>query len=145
MSWIECGSCEEMVDVCGGTVRLPYICGRCEKDSALAEEVHGLYIEEGDDLPCNVPYNSGVPCQSALDSAQAEHYLDPYAVGESDPRVHAMQDEQYYLDRFYTKVINDLRMQLSQVNKNVQIQGEMIADLENTLGAYRVIFRIPGY
>ena len=39
----------------------------------------------------------------------------------------------------------DLKMQLSQANLNIQIQGEIIADLENTVGAYRVIFRIPGY
>ena len=39
---------------------------------------------------------------------------------------------------------DDLKMQLSQANLNVEIQGEIIADLENTVGAYRVIFRIPG-
>ena len=33
----------------------------------------------------------------------------------------------------------------AQANLNIQIQGEIIADLENTVGAYRVIFRIPGY
>ena len=39
---------------------------------------------------------------------------------------------------------DDLKMKLSQANLNIQIQGEIIADLENTVGAYRVIFRIPG-
>jgi hypothetical protein len=47
MSWIECSSCEEMIDVCGGAVRLPYICGRCEKDAALAIDVNeDLFIVE---------------------------------------------------------------------------------------------------
>jgi hypothetical protein len=99
--------------------------------------------------PCDAPYNSGVPCQSALDSVQEEQYFDPYCVGETDPRVHAMD----VLDQFDadTELINglmaendDLKMKLSQANLNIQIQGEIIADLENTVGAYRVIFRIPG-
>ena len=102
--------------------------------------------------PCDAPYNSGVPCQSALDSVQEEQYLDPYCVGETDPRVHAMHSGDI-LDQFDadTELINgllaendDLKMQLSQANLNIQIQGEIIADLENTFGAYRVIFRIPG-
>ena len=104
--------------------------------------------------PWDAPYNSGVPCQSALDSVQEElqeeQYFDPYCVGETDPRVHAMD----VLDQFDadTELINglttendDLKMKLSQANLNIQIQGEIIADLENTVGAYRVIFRIPGY
>ena len=102
--------------------------------------------------PCDVPYNSGVPCQSALDSVQEEQYLDPHCVGKTDPRVHAMHSGDI-LDQFDddTELINglmtendDLKMQLSQANLNIQIQGEIIADLENTVGAYRVIFRIPG-
>jgi hypothetical protein len=121
--------------------------------------------------PCDVPYNSGVPCQSALDnlpprtrccfdppcqsaldSVQEEQYLDPYCVGTTDPRVHAMHSGDI-LDQFDadTELINglttendDLKMKLSQANLNIQIQGEIIADLENTVGAYRVIFRIPG-
>jgi hypothetical protein len=106
--------------------------------------------------PCDAPYNSGVPCQSALDSVQEElqeeQYLDPYCVGETDPRIHAMHSgdvlNQFDAD---TELINglmtendDLKMKLSQANLNIQIQGEIIADLENTVGAYRVIFRIPG-
>jgi hypothetical protein len=106
--------------------------------------------------PCDAPYNSGVPCQSALDSVQEElqeeQYLDPYCVGKTDPRVHAMHSGDI-LDQFDadTELINglttendDLKMKLSQANLNIQIQGEIIADLENTVGAYRVIFRIPG-
>jgi hypothetical protein len=121
--------------------------------------------------PCDAPYNSGVPCQSALDnppprtrccfdppcqsaldSVQEEQYFDPYCVGTTDPRVHAMHSGDI-LDQFDadTELINglttendDLKMKLSQANLNIQIQGEIIADLENTVGAYRVIFRIPG-
>ena len=89
--------------------------------------------------PCDAPYNSGVPCQSALDSVQEEQFdMD----ANSDIN-------QFDAD---TELINgllaendDLKMQLSQANLNIQIQGEIIADLENTVGAYRVIFRIPGY
>ena len=172
MSQVICSSCFEVEDTTKRFIELPYVCALCEKDSALAieqdvweaeyvgpacqqaaEELHGLYIEEKDNIPCDAPYNSGVPCQSALDSVQAEQYLDPYAVGETDPRVHAMYTgdicDQFDAD---TELINgliaeadDLRMQLDQANKNVQVQGEMIADLENTLDAYRIIFRIPGY
>ena len=165
MNRIECQSCEDLVETYGRVITLPFICDRCEKDSSLA-------IEEED-----TPYNSGVPCQSVLDSVQAEKYIDPYAVSETDPRVHAMYalaeleialaadgkfintlevlrhssdlHAQFDAD---TELINgliaeadDLRMQLDQANKNVQVQGEMIADLENTLDAYRIIFRIPGY
>jgi hypothetical protein len=129
MSWIECGSCEEMVDVCGGAVRLPYICGRCEKDSVLA-------IEQD-------TYNSGVPCQSALDSVQADVY-DIQDAHNAD-----------VLDQFDadTELINglmaeteDLKMQLSQANLNVQIQEEIIEDLETQLTDLRldicnVVFR----
>ena len=63
--------------------------------------------------PCDTPYNSGVPCQSALDSVQAEQYLDPYCVGKTDPRVHAMHSGDI-LDQFDadTELINDLREQL---------------------------------
>lgn len=91
--------------------------------------------------PCDAPYNSGVPCQSALDSVQADVY-DIQDAHNAD-----------VLDQFDadTDLINglmtendDLKMQLSQANLNVQIQGEIIEDLENTIGAYRVIFRIPG-
>ena len=138
MSRLECDSCGDLVDVSWRTTTLPYVCALCEKDSALA-------IEQD-------TYNSGVPCQSALDSVQEEQYLDPYCVGETDPRVHAMYSGDI-LDQFDadTELINglmtendDLKMKLSQANLNIQIQGEIIADLENTVGAYRVIFRIPG-
>ena len=200
MSRLECDSCGDLVDVSWRTTTLPYICVRCEKDSALAieqdvweaeyvgpacqqaaEEVHGLYVDEEYDIPCDdattyyivearskfnksyswfrsqnpdtngifddystaleaaereqdgssleyrvvtyrpeptpcdVPYNSGVPCQSALDSVQEEQYLDPYCVGETDPRVHAMHSGDV-LDQFDedTKLIDDLRLQLEQ-------------------------------
>jgi hypothetical protein len=111
MSWIECGSCEEMIDICGGAVRLPYICGRCEKDAALAIEQDPT----SDDY--RAAYNSGVPCQSALDSVQAEQYIDPYAVGETDPRVHAMHTGDI-LDQFDadSELIADLRSQLDEAH-----------------------------
>jgi hypothetical protein len=116
MSWIECNNCEEMTDVCGGAVRLPYICGRCEKDA----------IEE--DAPCDVPYNSGVPCQSALDSVDA-HNADVLDQFDED-----------------TKFIDDLRLQLEQANLNVQILEETVEDLETQLTDLRldicnVVFR----
>lgn len=227
MSQVICSSCFEVEDTTKRFIELPYVCALCEKDSALAieqdvweaeyvgpacqqaaEGVHGLYIEEEDDIPCDdattyyiveargkfnksswfrsqnpgtkgifddystaleaaeceqdgsrieyrvVEYRpeAGVPCQSALDSVQEEQYLDPYCVGKTDPRVHAMHSGDI-LDQFDadTELINglmtendDLKMKLSQANLNIQIQGEIIADLENTVGAYRVIFRIPG-
>jgi hypothetical protein len=67
MSWIECNICEEMIDVCGGAVRLPYICNRCE-DAALE-------IEEGDNILCDGEYVGGVdylPCQFDIDNVRAE-------------------------------------------------------------------------
>lgn len=122
----------------------------CEQDRSRIEY---RVVEYRPELtPCDAPYNSGVPCQSALDSVQEEQYLDPYCVGKTDPRVHAMHSGDI-LDQFDadTELINglmtendDLKMKLSQANLNIQIQGEIIADLENTVGAYRVIFRIPG-
>ena len=142
MNRVECANCGEIVEVTGSSVVFPYVCSACLGDDTDYAD------EEGD----NAPYNSGVPCQSALDSVQEEQYLDPYCVGETDPRIHAMHSgdvlNQFDAD---TELINglmvendDLKMQLSQANLNVEIQGEIIADLENTVGAYRVIFRIPG-
>ena len=140
MNRVECANCGEIVEVTGSSVVFPYVCSACLGD------------DEEDNIPCDAPYNSGVPCQSALDSVQEEQYLDPYCVGKTDPRVHAMHSGDI-LDQFDadTELINglttendDLKMKLSQANLNIQIQGEIIADLENTVGAYRVIFRIPG-
>ena len=138
MSQVICSNCFEVEDTTKRFIELPNVCALCEEDSALALEQD--------------TYNSGVPCQSALDSVQEEQYLDPYCVGKTDPRVHAMHSGDI-LDQFDadTELINglmtendDLKMKLSQANLNIQIQGEIIADLENTVGAYRVIFRIPG-
>ena len=131
----------------GNVLQLPYICVRCEKDSALAldqdgwetgyvgpacqqaaEELHGLYIEEKDNIPCDAPYNSGVPCQSALDSVQADVY-DIQDAHNAD-----------VLDQFNedTKLIDDLRLQLEQANLNVQILEETIEDLETQLTDLRL-------
>ena len=85
MSQVICSSCFEVEDTTKRFIELPYVCDLCEKDSALA-------IEQD-------TYNSGVPCQSALDSVQEEQYLDPYCVGETDPRVHAMHSGDV-LDQF---------------------------------------------
>ena len=133
MSRLECDSCGDLVDVSWRTTTLPYICIRCEKDSALALEQD--------------TYNSGVPCQSALDSVQEEQYLDPYCVGKTDPRVHAMHSGDV-LDQFDedTKLIDDLRLQLEQANLNIRILEETIADLEIQLTDLRldicnVVFR----
>ena len=121
MSRLECDSCGDLVDVSWRTTTLPYICIRCEKDSALALEQD--------------TYNSGVPCQSALDSVQADVY-DQYA-HNSD-----------ILDQFDedTKLIDDLRLQLEQANLNVQLLEETIEDLETQLTDLRldicnVVFR----
>jgi|HubBroStandDraft_5_1064220.scaffolds.fasta_scaffold38406_2 hypothetical protein len=107
MSWIECGSCEEMVDVCGGAVHLPYICGRCEKDAALASDTHPSAYRGVGEYP-----RTAVPCQSSLDSTQGEHF----------DMLECAAD-----------VINDLKMQLSQANLNIQIQEEIVEDLEGTI------------
>ena len=158
MSKVSCESCDDLIEVFGNVLQLPYICIRCEKDSALAieqdvweaeyvgpacqqaaEELHGLYIEEKDNIPCDAPYNSGVPCQSALDSVQEEQF-------DMDANSDINQfDADTELINGLIAEADDLRMQLDQANKNVQVQGEMIADLENTLDAYRIIFRIPSY
>ena len=72
MSSIICDRCGEFEEVTARTVVLPFICQLCTKDSALAieqdvweagyvgpacqqaaEEVHGLYIDEEDDIPCD--------------------------------------------------------------------------------------------
>jgi chromosome segregation ATPase len=147
MSKVSCESCDDLIEVFGNVLQLPYICVRCEKDSALAieqdvweaeyvgpacqqaaEELHGLYIEEKDNIPCDAPYNSGVPCQSALDSVQADVY-DIQDAHNAD-----------VLDQFDedTKLIDDLRLQLEQANLNVQILEETIEDLENQLTDLRL-------
>ncbi len=86
--------------------------------------------------PCDAPYNSGVPCQSALDSVQADVY-DIQDAHNAD-----------VLDQFNedTKLIDDLRLQLEQANLNVQILEGTIEDLETQLTDLRldictVVFR----
>ena len=127
MSSIICDRCGEFEEVTARVVVLPFICRLCTKDSDL---------EEKDNIPCDAPYNSGVPCQSALDSVQAD--------------VYDIQDDHNadVLDQFDedTKLIDDLRLQLEQANLNVQILEETIEDLENQLTDLRldicnVVFR----
>ena len=114
MSRLECDSCGDLVDVSWRTTTLPYICDLCEKDSALA-------IEQD-------TYNSGVPCQSALDGVQADMY-DIQDAHNAD-----------VLDQFDedTKLIDDLRLQLEQANLNVQLLEETIEDLETQLTDLRL-------
>jgi chromosome condensin MukBEF ATPase and DNA-binding subunit MukB len=133
MSWIECGSCEEMIDVCGGAVRLPYICGRCE-NAALAIEQDPT----SDDY--RAAYNSGVPCQSALDSVQTEQYIDPYAVGETDPRVHAMHTGDI-LNLFDadSELIADLRSQLDEAHADNASLTEEIDMCDRRVRAYQML------
>ena len=135
MSQVICSSCFEVEDTTKRFIELPYICALCEKDSALAieqdvweaeyvgpacqqaaEELHGLYIEEKDNIPCEAPYNSGVPCQSALDSVQAEAYdiLDAHNADVLD---------QFDED---TDIINDVREQLDEAHAaNVRLTEEI--------------------
>ena len=124
MSQVICSNCFEVEDTTKRFIELPYVCALCEEDSALALEQD--------------TYNSGVPCQSALDSVQEEQF-------DMDANSDINQfDADTELINGLTTENDDLKMKLSQANLNIQIQGEIIADLENTVGAYRVIFRIPG-
>ena len=132
MNRVECANCGEIVEVTGSSVVFPYVCSACLGDDTDYAD------EEGDDLPCDAPYNSGVPCQSALDSVQEEQFdMD----ANSD--INQFDADTELINGLMTEN-DDLKMKLSQANLNIQIQGEIIADLENTVGAYRVIFRIPG-
>ena len=105
MSSIICDRCGEFEEVTVRTVVLPFICQLCTKDS-----------------------DPGVPCQSALDSVQADVY-DIQDAHNAD-----------VLDQFNedTKLIDDLRLQLEQANLNVQILEETIEDLENQLTDLRL-------
>jgi hypothetical protein len=58
MSQVICSNCFEVEDTTKRFIELPYVCALCEEDSALALEQD--------------TYNSGVPCQSALDSVQED-------------------------------------------------------------------------
>jgi hypothetical protein len=132
MNEVICSSCFEVEDTTKRFIELPYVCPACVKRREDAR------------------YHSGVPCQSSLDSEcdrslpglEFLHDLVTRTAGDIRDAHRSDVPDQFDAD---TEVINDLRMQLDQANKNVQVQGEMIADLENTLGAYRAIFRIPGY
>ena len=162
MSQVICSHCFEVEDTTKRFIELPYVCSLCE-ESALAldqavwetgyvgpacqqaaEEVHELYVDEEDETPCDAPYNSGVPCQSALDNVQSEQYagyreaLDSATLNQFDadtePRNGLMAETE------------DLKERLSQANLDVQIQGEIIADLENQIVDLRldicnVVFR----
>ena len=87
--------------------------------------------------PCDTSYNSGVPCQSALDSVQAEQYLDPYCVGETDPRVHAMD----VLDQFDadTELIADLRAQLDESLAAIASLTEEIDFCDRRVRSYQIL------
>lgn len=123
MSRLECDSCGDLIDVSWRTTTLPYICVRCEKDSALAieqdvweaEYVGPACFEEKDNIPCDAPYNSGVPCQSALDSVQAE----AYDIQDHNADVLDQFDED-------TDIINDVREQLDEAHAaNVRLTEEI--------------------
>jgi len=101
MSQVICSSCFEIEDTTKRFIELPYVCSVCEKDAALAMDT----------------YDSGVPCQSALDSVQAERF-DMFECA--------------------TDVIDDLKMQLSQANLNIQVLEETIESLENDLTNLRL-------
>ena len=107
MSDVICSSCFDIEDTTKRFIELPYVCSACEKDAASPSGT----------------YNSGVPCQSALDSVQADVYdiQDAHNADVLDP---------FDAD---TEVINDLKMQLSQANLNLQVQEEIIDDLETQL------------
>jgi hypothetical protein len=79
-----------------------------------------------------------VPCQSAL-SVQEEQF----DIDDPNSDINQFDADTELINGLMTEN-DDLKMKLSQANLNIQIQGEIIADLENTVGAYRVIFRIPG-
>ena len=123
MSQVICSSCFEVEDTTKRFIELPYVCALCEKDSALA-------IEQD-------TYNSGVPCQSALDSVQEEQCLDPYCVGEIDPRVHAMD----VLDQFDadTELIADLRAQLDESLAAIASLTEEIDFCDRRVRSYQIL------
>ena len=119
MSDVICSSCFDIEDTTKRFIELPYVCSACEKDAASPSGT----------------YNSGVPCQSALDSVQA----DVYDIQDAHNDVLDQFDED-------TKIIDDLRLQLEQANLNTQVQEEIIEDLENQLTDLRldicnVVFR----
>jgi hypothetical protein len=177
MSKIVCESCDELFDVCAGVISLPFVCGSCEKDAALAIDAsegsfivecrakYGSYLEwfrsgnpntngvfddystaleaaeseqDGSSIEYRVvpfvPYNSGVPCQSAFDSVQAGQYLDPYGVGETDPRVHAMHTGDV-LDQFDadTELIDGLMAEIEDLKAQLEYREAAIEILKNAL------------
>jgi len=103
MSEVICSSCFEVEDTTKRFIELPYVCSACLGDDT--------------DYADEEPYNSGVPCQSALDSVQAERF-DMFECA--------------------TDVIDDLKMQLSQANLNIQVLEETIESLENDLTNLRL-------
>ena len=119
MSDVICSSCFDIEDTTKRFIELPYVCSACEKDAASPSGT----------------YNSGVPCQSALDSVQA----DVYDIQDAHNDVLDQFDED-------TKIIDDLRLQLEQANLNIQVLEETIEDLETQLTDLRldmcnVVFR----
>ena len=119
MSDVICSSCFDIEDTTKRFIELPYVCSACEKDAASPSGT----------------YNSGVPCQSALDSVQA----DVYDIQDAHNDVLDQFDED-------TELIDDLRLQLEQANLNIQVLEETIEDLETQLTDLRldmcnVVFR----
>ena len=119
MSDVICSSCFDIEDTTKRFIELPYVCSACEKGAASPSGT----------------YNSGVPCQSALDSVQA----DVYDIQDAHNDVLDQFDED-------TELIDDLRLQLEQANLNIQVLEETIEDLETQLTDLRldmcnVVFR----
>jgi hypothetical protein len=87
MNKVECSECNEVVEVTGSSVVFPYVCSACLGDDTD-------YADEE-----TQPYNSGVPCQSALGSGE-------YDIEDTQTRTEV---DQFDAD---TEVINDLKTQL---------------------------------
>ena len=124
MNRVECNICGEIVEVTGRSVAFPYECSAC-----LGGEI---------------------PCQSALGGRASVCCFDPPCQSSIDMHDTLDAHDADILDQFDadTELINglmaeneDLKMQLSQANLDVQIQGEIIDDLDKTINALRVTRR----
>jgi hypothetical protein len=139
MNEVICSSCFEVEDTTKRFIELPYVCPACVKRREDAR------------------YHSGVPCQSSLDSEcdlyyatspEFLHDLVTRTAGDIRDAHRSDVPDQFDAD---TEVINDLRMQLDQANKNVQILEEAVEDLENQItrarysATYTVGYRVVAY
>ena len=155
MSRLECDSCGDLVDVSWRTTTLPYICIRCEKDSALAieqdvwetkyvgpacqqaaEEVHDLYGWKNhvafQPSPLSVPYLEPIRGANGTQIGEIIRSGVPCQSALDNPppcqsALDSVQEEQYLDPRVHAMHSGDV---LDQFDEDTKLIDDLRLQLE---------------